>query len=196
MPRKDASLVEKLIEKQWPSYSADVFYMDISLFLHTVDPDGKTSDTRYTETLRPISFTLTIPEEFQDNESTYYVIRVHDGETEVLDSSYDADARTVTFKTDQFSTYALVKVSNARLEELAADGTASGSGSSSGSSGSGGSSGSSGSGSGSGSSGNGSSSGGSVGTGDTSPVLPLTVVICLAAVIAVIMVRRGRKVRN
>ena len=37
----------------------------------------------------------------------YIVIRYHDGVAEIIESSYDADAGTVTFDSDKFSTYAL-----------------------------------------------------------------------------------------
>ena len=49
-------------------------------------------------------------------ERTYKVIRVHDGKTEILDASYDASGKKVTFTTDKFSTYAIV-YKDAKKEE-------------------------------------------------------------------------------
>ncbi|MCM1309108.1 MAG: Ig-like domain-containing protein [Butyrivibrio sp.] len=39
---------------------------------------------------------------------TYKVIRIHDGKAEVIDSELSADGTRLTFKTDKFSTYAIV----------------------------------------------------------------------------------------
>ena len=37
----------------------------------------------------------------------YVVVRYHNGVAQIIDSSYDAEAGTVTFESDKFSTYAL-----------------------------------------------------------------------------------------
>ncbi len=41
-------------------------------------------------------------------ERTYKVVRIHDSEAEILNAEFDSTTKTVKFKTDKFSTYALV----------------------------------------------------------------------------------------
>ncbi len=55
---------------------------------------------------QPITLTFDIPEELRGL-GKYFVVRVHNGEYVVLEDE-DDDPNTVTFTTDQFSTYALV----------------------------------------------------------------------------------------
>lgn len=56
---------------------------------------------------KPITFTVNIPEELKADGRKYYVLRVHNGETTVLDVVMNNDG-TLSFATDCFSTYALV----------------------------------------------------------------------------------------
>ena len=51
-------------------------------------------------------FTVAIPEDLMKEGRTFYVIRVHDGKAEKLETVENEDG-TLTFKTDKFSTYAL-----------------------------------------------------------------------------------------
>lgn len=55
---------------------------------------------------KKITFTVAIPEDLMKEGRTFYVIRVHDGKVEKLDTVENEDG-TLTFKTDKFSTYAL-----------------------------------------------------------------------------------------
>lgn len=55
---------------------------------------------------KEITFTVAIPEDLMKEGRTFYVIRVHDGKAEKLDTVENEDG-TLTFKTDKFSTYAL-----------------------------------------------------------------------------------------
>lgn len=55
---------------------------------------------------KEITFTVAIPEDLMKEGRTFYVIRVHDGKAEKLDTVENDDG-TLTFKTDKFSTYAL-----------------------------------------------------------------------------------------
>ena len=55
---------------------------------------------------KEITFTVAIPEDLMKEGRTFYVIRVHDGKAEKLDTDENEDG-TLTFKTDKFSTYAL-----------------------------------------------------------------------------------------
>lgn len=80
-------------------------YLDISLFKVV----GETQN-RITETAGMIQITLAVPEGLKNTDSTkereYTVIRVHNGETQVL-ADKDNDEDTITIETDRFSTYAL-----------------------------------------------------------------------------------------
>ena len=55
---------------------------------------------------KEVTFTVAIPEDLMKEGRTFYVIRVHDGKAEKLDTVENDDG-TLTFKTDKFSTYAL-----------------------------------------------------------------------------------------
>ena len=55
---------------------------------------------------KEVTFTVAIPEDLMKEGRTFYVIRVHDGKVEKLDTVENEDG-TLTFKTDKFSTYAL-----------------------------------------------------------------------------------------
>ena len=53
---------------------------------------------------------MAVPEEIlvsTVDPSTIKMVRIHNGETQVLPCVYDATNKTITFKTDSFSTYAI-----------------------------------------------------------------------------------------
>lgn len=83
-------------------------YIDLSLYMKIDDnPEEKISQLKGKE----LTITMEIPENIKSDKKgrQYYVIRVHDGsEVEVLDSVIDLEAGTIQFKTDRFSTYAIV----------------------------------------------------------------------------------------
>ena len=83
-------------------------YIDLSLYMKIDDnPEEKISQLKGKE----LTITMEIPENIKSDKKgrQYYVIRVHDGsEVEVLDSVIDLEAGTIKFKTDRFSTYAIV----------------------------------------------------------------------------------------
>ena len=64
-----------------------------------------------TEADKAVSVTLNIPTDLEKVKDGYtrkfYVVRVHNGKTDILDAVINADG-TLTFKTDKFSTYTLV----------------------------------------------------------------------------------------
>ena len=39
---------------------------------------------------------------------TYKIVRVHEGETSIIDVEFNEDTGEITFETDKFSTYALI----------------------------------------------------------------------------------------
>lgn len=66
-----------------------------------------TSDwTKITNLSNEIDITMNIPTAYQKEGRVFYIVRNHDGKCEVLSDS-DKDAKTITFSTDRFSTYAL-----------------------------------------------------------------------------------------
>ena len=81
-------------------------YIDISI-IKTVDGKDATAITSTNDKLR---FKINIPEEFIDRnnvEREYYIVRIHDGIVDILETEYDPENNTLTFETDKFSTYAI-----------------------------------------------------------------------------------------
>ena len=82
-------------------------YLDVSLFKQVGEADAQKVTTLNGE----ITVSFMVPEELRNKDTsvtrTYKVIRVHDGVAEEIDIVYDAEKKTITFKTDRFSTYAL-----------------------------------------------------------------------------------------
>ena len=80
--------------------------IDLALFYKV---DGKTVQVH--EANEPLVVSLTLPDSTTGDTSkktrSYEVIRVHDGKASVIPSSFDADAKTLTFETDRFSAYAV-----------------------------------------------------------------------------------------
>ena len=80
-------------------------YLDINLFKQVQGQDP----TKITETKEPITVTFEIPEKLINTNSniirTYKILRLHDGRVDTLDVT--VNGITATFKTDEFSTYAL-----------------------------------------------------------------------------------------
>lgn len=88
-------------------------FLDISLFLNVLDADDNlivdnerihNPDTKFT-------IKMDIPEDLISSDSkisrTYQIVRIHDGEAQILESTYDGSAQTISFETDRFSTYAI-----------------------------------------------------------------------------------------
>ena len=54
---------------------------------------------------------MEIPQELintnENVQRTYFMVRVHDGEAEIIDSIHDEPEQILTFSTDRFSTYAI-----------------------------------------------------------------------------------------
>ena len=81
--------------------------LDIKLNM-TIGADSK----QVYETAQEITLSTEIPEELLNNNSDiirkYSVIRIHDSKAEILKSEYNAQTKKITFKTDRFSTYAII----------------------------------------------------------------------------------------
>ena len=77
-------------------------YLDINILVKAADQViGKVNELD-----KEVIFTVAIPEDLMKEGRTFYVIRVHDGKAEKLETVENEDG-TLAFKTDKFSTYAL-----------------------------------------------------------------------------------------
>lgn len=98
---------EALLEKGRGEYSIGVS-LDIALSLQI----NGTKSRNITETEKVVSITTIIPENLVNTDPavtrTYKIIRIHNGETTVLDGTYDPATREFTFATDRFSAYTIV----------------------------------------------------------------------------------------
>lgn len=107
---KDKKAVEDIISGNYVVGS----YFDISVILSV----GNTTRT-ITDTEKKIEFTINLPENLVNKDATvtrtYKIVRVHDGETTILDAAFDAASNKLTFKSDKFSTYAII-YSDAKAE--------------------------------------------------------------------------------
>lgn len=82
--------------------------LDLSMYLNL--NGTKTRDI--TKTASPVSVSVTIPQDLINTDTTvtrtYKIIRIHDGNAQVLDGTYNALDHTFTFSTDSFSTYVII----------------------------------------------------------------------------------------
>lgn len=75
-------------------------YLDITL---GAEIDGDRIAVTETDGLMTVSVAVEKPVK-----GTYKVVRIHDGKTDVIDSTLSEDGTRLTFKTDKFSTYAII----------------------------------------------------------------------------------------
>ncbi|NTW95280.1 MAG: hypothetical protein HGB31_01505 [Erysipelotrichaceae bacterium] len=102
VPEVDNDLVDAYVSGLANSDSIGMFYLDLSAYKLL---DG-TVDSELTELLKPITITLTIPEDLRSM-TNFKMIRVHNGVVEELTGTYNATNFTLTFTTDKFSTYGI-----------------------------------------------------------------------------------------
>ncbi|NTV78955.1 MAG: hypothetical protein HGA25_07465, partial [Clostridiales bacterium] len=97
---------KKLIEQNLEE-GTSLMYIDLSLYKKV----GNGAETKLTETNGEISISIEIPEELRSTDMAkdrnYKIVRIHDGVVTVIEGTYDPATFLFTFKTDQFSTYAL-----------------------------------------------------------------------------------------
>ena len=60
---------------------------------------------------KKITLTVNIPKALQNADKEYYIVRIHNGEVQILKDT-DDNMSTITFETDRFSTYALMYTDN------------------------------------------------------------------------------------
>jgi len=97
-----------------------VFYLDMNLFKIL----NNSEKTPITETLKPITITLTLPEALWGM-TDFSIIRIHEGVVSKLEVTYDAVKHTVTFATDKFSTYGIQYTNPNKLPDTGVAGDAS-----------------------------------------------------------------------
>ena len=88
-------------------------YIDIKVILKTEEDNEELGTLN--KLSEEITLTFEIPDNWKKEGRVFHVIRVHEGKTDVLDVWENGDG-TVSFKTDRFSTYALV-YTDADVEE-------------------------------------------------------------------------------
>ena len=85
-------------------------YLDIDLLKQI----GSESPVNITDTDGAVTITLKVPSSLMNSNSsvtrTYQMIRVHNGVATVIPCTYNAANQTISYETDQFSTYALAYV--------------------------------------------------------------------------------------
>ena len=86
-------------------------YLDISLFKY-MTVNGKQQDGVALHTTKnALTVSVVVPDALINTNSavnrTYCIVRNHDGAITVLDAAFDAASKTLTFKTDRFSIYAI-----------------------------------------------------------------------------------------
>ena len=100
----DVNLIEKAIKDK---YNLASFY-EIAAVLAT--PNEDVVDI-VEETTEPVEITVNLPQNLPTVKDgyvrKYYIVRVHNGETTIIDDVKDNGNGTITFNSDKFSTYAL-----------------------------------------------------------------------------------------
>ncbi len=108
----EAKKVKEQVEKDCnkdKTKPSKVQYLDIDMKYQVGDRDPKA----VTETMEEVDITMDIPDSFQQTgkhakKRKYKVYRYHNGKVDMLEAEFDKDKKKLHFKTDKFSTYALV----------------------------------------------------------------------------------------
>ena len=86
-------------------------YLDISLFKYMTVNDNRQPDAALHTTKNALPISVVVPDALINTNSavnrTYCIVRNHEGTITVLDAAFDAANKTLTFKTDRFSVYAI-----------------------------------------------------------------------------------------
>ena len=103
---EDKALVEKEVAEVKDQKVG--MYLDVNMFKQV----GNNAAVKVPELDGKVKIQFTVPEELLVKDTTmnrvYSIIRIHDGETTVIDAKFDPATKTLVFETDSFSTYALV----------------------------------------------------------------------------------------
>jgi|GEM_PF-6465606 len=99
------SIEEKVLEELGEEYGV-VCFLDVSLWKQVTGE----SAARVTDVPNgKVKVSLTVPESFRKEGATYKVACIHNGVVTILNATYDPTTYELTFETDEFSTYALVR---------------------------------------------------------------------------------------
>ena len=86
-------------------------YLDISLFKYMTVNGSQQAGVPLHTTKDALTISVVVPDALINTNSavnrTYCIVRRHDGAITVLDAAFDAAGKTLTFKTDRFSIYAI-----------------------------------------------------------------------------------------
>ncbi|WP_455192720.1 YDG domain-containing protein [Gemmiger sp.] len=86
-------------------------YLDISLFKYMTVNGSQQAGVPLHTTRDALTISVAVPDALINTNSavnrTYCIVRRHDGAITVLDAAFDAASKTLTFKTDRFSDYAI-----------------------------------------------------------------------------------------
>ena len=109
----DKKIVEKNVENKLKSNTIAQI-LDIKL-IKEITQSSTTTAIPVTYTNGEVEISLTIDDSLVNTDSSvnreYKVVRVHyegdESEVDILDATYDASTKSITFKTNKFSTYAI-----------------------------------------------------------------------------------------
>ena len=86
-------------------------YLDISLFKYMTVNGSQQAGVALHTTKDALTISVVVPDALINTNSavnrTYFIVRNHEGTIDVLDAAFDAASKTLTFKTDRFSDYAI-----------------------------------------------------------------------------------------
>ena len=86
-------------------------YLDISLFKYMTVNGSQQAGVALRTTKNALTISVAVPDALINTNSavnrTYCIVRNHEGPITVLDAAFDAASKTLTFKTDRFSDYAI-----------------------------------------------------------------------------------------
>ena len=78
----------------------------MEIYIQATTSNGAPAGT-VSEFSAPIEFTVQVPSDINENDYDFAMIRIHDGKADIL-PDIDDDPKTITFRTDKFSAYAIV----------------------------------------------------------------------------------------
>ncbi len=85
-------------------------WLDLNLLLQLQGRDARA----VTELTSPMTIQISVPDSLLNKDSTvertYKILRIHDGEAVMLDASFDASGKTISFATDKYSAYAIAYI--------------------------------------------------------------------------------------
>lgn len=86
-------------------------YLDISLFKYMTVNGSQQAGVALHTTKDALTISVVVPDALINTNSavnrTYCIVRNHEGTITVLDTAFDAASKTLTFKSDRFSVYAI-----------------------------------------------------------------------------------------